>query len=152
MYFRTDISSNYSAKLAKSAIQKGLNSLATLVAWSLRNHHNKCVCLWCLHIWRGLFCSLVRSFACVFWLEYFVPLCLCFIVFARACTVQWYGKALVDSYNKVIPHWRPGRVVTGAYGQCQSPARRSMPLEPTSLLRAAHFMFCSIHGWNKSIY
>ena len=52
----------------------------------------------------------------------------------------------MDSYNKVIPHWRPGRVVTGAYGQCHRSARRSMPgakLEPTRS-RTLHVLF---HSW-----
>jgi hypothetical protein len=103
----------------------------------------------CLHIWRGFFLLPSEEFRfCVLARARVLPLCLCFIVFARACTAQWYGKVLVDDYNKVTPCWRPGRVatVTGAYSRCHCSARRSMPgakLEPTRS-RKPHVLF---HSW-----
>jgi len=92
--------------------KRAFNSLATLGAWSLRNHHKKCVFdLWCVSTFgEGFFAplwgvSLVCSDSSILYLCHF------FIVFTRACTAQLYGKALVGGYNKVTPHWRPGKVV-----------------------------------------
>jgi len=61
-------------------MQKGLNSLVILGAWTIWNHHNRCVFDGVPLVWLEPYFLLVRKFSCGFWLGLKV-----FFTFSPSC-------------------------------------------------------------------